>query len=99
MKEEKQKDSQNKKAIEQLVEKLGAPGEAAQQKDFQMNNKKMLLFSDYVRDKEALEHDINKLLYDFVDTYQVTIEGADINLVPSFGDKVEYPDSVNIKIR
>lgn len=64
-----------------------------------MENEKLILFSDYVRDKNALRDDINKLLVEFLDKYPVYIQEIPINFIPSFGDVPQKYDGVEIIVR
>ena len=59
----------------------------------------MILFSDYVKDKATLEIDINNMLFEFFDTYPVTLQEVSVNFAPSFGDIPLKIDGVEIIVK
>lgn len=59
----------------------------------------MILFSDYVEDKEGLRNTITGLLKSFLNKYPVELQEIQISFAPGFGDEPQRFDCVEIIVK
>ena len=63
-----------------------------------MNDKKMILFYDYVEDKEELKNVINDLVKRFLKQYPVELQEITLSFAPNFDNSQRF-ESVEIIVK